>query len=35
MDGAGTSGQKNPMVITALNLLKILISAGICHHLFM
>ena len=34
MDGAGTTGQKSPMVVTALNLLKILISAGIYHHLF-
>jgi hypothetical protein len=35
MDGAGTTGQKNPLVITALNLREILISAGIYHHLFM
>ena len=35
MDGAGITGQKTPMTITALNLLKILMSAGIYHHLIL
>jgi hypothetical protein len=34
MDGAGTTGQKSPMMITGLNLTKILMKAGISHHLF-
>jgi hypothetical protein len=35
MDGAGTTGQKNPVVITVSNLKEILISAGIYQYLLM